>query len=150
MLDEQHRLLKVARPKGFEPLTSASGGQRTTATSPENPLNHRLRLHANGPEWTGEDWNRPQISTFSAQYKSSLHSIASRTQSSKKLNGTPTTNWGSIQSLVERCVPRRGRRKRHGHKFTLMRYKHLRAEDLVGGWVNRFRLFRLGFYLFFY
>ena len=32
----------------------------------------------------------------------------------------------------------------------LKRYTHLRAEDLVGGWVNRFRLFHLGFYLFFY
>jgi hypothetical protein len=29
-------------------------------------LINRLRLHANGPEWTGEDWNGLQISTFSA------------------------------------------------------------------------------------
>ena len=61
---------EMARPTGFEPVTSAFGEQCTTATSPKNPLNNRLRLHANGPEWTGEDWNGPSFSTFSAQFKS--------------------------------------------------------------------------------
>jgi len=45
-----------------------------------------------GPEGTGEDTKGLSFSTFSAQYKTSLHSIASLTQSSKKLNGTPMTN----------------------------------------------------------
>ena len=51
---------------GFEPATPDVWRQRPTNYQSKNPLNNRLRLHAIGPEWTGEDWNGPSFSTFSA------------------------------------------------------------------------------------
>ena len=54
--------------RGFEPPAPASRRQCSTNYQSKNPLNNRLRLHANGPERTGEDWNGPQISTFSAHF----------------------------------------------------------------------------------
>ena len=48
--------------RGFEPPALPPEGSDLS----EKPLKLRRRLHAKGPEWTGEDWKGPSFSTFSA------------------------------------------------------------------------------------
>ena len=67
ILGALHRLLKVARPKGFEPLTSASGGRGRQYNRSKNLLKTGYQLHATGPEWTTEDLKGLSYSTLTAQ-----------------------------------------------------------------------------------
>ena len=67
ILDAQHRGHGVARPKGFEPLTSASGGRGRQYNRSKNPLKTGYQLHATGPKWTTEDLKGLSYSTLTAQ-----------------------------------------------------------------------------------